>query len=105
MEATADWLLEAKRLRGNDEQFDENILSTNGPKWLAERAIQNNVDFDHLIAEMKLERYANGRYLTAAKGIYYIEQLNTIPLGQDHPLLEEVQKRWFLILDMTLKVC
>lgn len=92
LEATADWLLEAKRLRGNDEQFDANILSVNGPKWLAERAIQKNIDFDHLISDMKLESYASGRYLTAAKGIYYIEQLNTIPLGQDHPLLEEVQK-------------
>ncbi|HBC0002754.1 EH signature domain-containing protein [Vibrio parahaemolyticus] len=92
LEATADWLLEAKRLRGNDEQFDANILSANGPKWLAERAIKNSVDFDHLIADMKLERYANGRYLTVAKGIYYIEQLNTIPLGQEHPILEEVQK-------------
>lgn len=92
LEATAEWLLDAKRRRGNNEQYDANILSTNGPKWLAERAIQKSVDFDHLIAEMKLERYANGRYLTAAKGIYYIEQLNTIPLGQDHPLLEEVQK-------------
>ena len=92
LEATADWLLDAKRLRGNDEQFDANILSADGPKWLAERAIQKNIDFDHLIAEMQLEHYAHGRYLTAAKGIYYIEQLNTIPLGQDHPLLEEIQK-------------
>lgn len=92
LEATAEWLLEAKRLRGNSDQFDTNILSTNGPKWLAETAIRKKIDFDHLISQMKLERYANGRYLTAAKGIYYIEQLNTIPLGQDHPLLEEVQK-------------
>ncbi|EHA1081390.1 transcriptional regulator [Photobacterium damselae] len=92
VQATADWLLDAKRLRGSNEWFDEKLLSLNGPKWIAKQAIENKIDFDRLIADMKLERYANGRYLTAAKGIYYIEQLQSIPLGSAHPLLEEVQK-------------
>ncbi len=92
LETMAYWLLDAKRSRGNEDKFDAKILSAKGPKWLAQSAIEKNIDFDHLILDMKLERYASGRYLTVAKGIYYIEQLKVIPLGQDHSLLEEVQK-------------
>ncbi|OBS97447.1 transcriptional regulator [Vibrio tasmaniensis] len=92
-DATAEWLLEAKQKRGYEGEFDEKLLSSNGPQWLAKQAIERNIDFDHWINELDLQHYANGRYLTTAKGIYYVEQLETIPIGIDHPLLSEVQKK------------
>ncbi|USD66597.1 EH signature domain-containing protein [Vibrio sp. SCSIO 43136] len=92
-EATAEWLLEAKMKRGCTTLNDEKILSTGGPQWIAKQAIKNGKDFDHLLSELGLDRYANGQYMMTAKGIYYVEQLESVPVGSDHPLLHEVQKR------------
>ncbi len=92
LEATAEWLLDSKKKRGYDEEYDAKLLSMNGPQWVAQQAIERGIDFDNWITSIGLSHYSNGRYLTIAKGIYYIEQLRSIPLGDDHPLLAEVQK-------------
>ncbi|MGF1862948.1 EH signature domain-containing protein [Photobacterium profundum] len=91
--ATAKWLFDAKQQRGYQSEHDHKLLSLDGPKWIAKQAIERDIDFDHWLADLGLERYANGRYLTAAKSIYYVEQLKDIPLGFDHPLLQEIQKK------------
>lgn len=91
--ATAEWLFNAKQQRGYQSEHDHKILSLDGPKWIAKQAIERDVDFDHWLVEIGLEHYINGRYLTVAKSIYYVEQLKDIPLGSDHPLLQEIQKK------------
>jgi hypothetical protein len=91
-EAMAKWLLDAKKQRNYLSKYDNRVISIHGPQWVAKQAIDRELDFDHWLVDLGVEHYANGRYLTVAKSIYYVEQLKGIPLGSDHPLLAEVQK-------------
>ncbi|KUI99564.1 EH signature domain-containing protein [Vibrio sp. MEBiC08052] len=90
--ATGAWLLKSMKHRGIVLKHGNEILSANGPQWLANQAIQQNIDFDQLVHALKLDRYSRGKFITLAQSIYYVERLKTITLNQDHELLHEVQK-------------
>jgi hypothetical protein len=90
--ATGLWLLKSMDSRGNSLNNAREILSTEGPKWLAQQAIQQNIDFDQLIHNVKLDRYSDGKFITLAQNIYYVERLKSIVCNRDHDLLHEVQK-------------
>lgn len=90
--ATGAWLLQSMKKRDIKLTHAHEILSENGPKWLAEQAIEQNIDFDQFVHEVRLDRYASGKFITLAQNIYYLERLKTIELNRDHELLHEVQK-------------
>lgn len=90
--ATGSWLLQAMKKRGQFVKNGDKILSADGPKWLALQAIQRDFDFDLIVSEYGLNRYASGKFIQLAQNIYYVERLKTIALNQDHHLLHEVQK-------------
>ncbi|QMV14150.1 EH signature domain-containing protein [Vibrio spartinae] len=90
--ATGAWLHKSMKGRGIELKHGNEILSENGPQWLANQAIQQNIDFDQLVRELKLDRYSSGKFITLAQSIYYVERLKTITLNQGHELLHEVQK-------------
>ncbi|GBU09474.1 transcriptional regulator [Gammaproteobacteria bacterium] len=92
-ELLAKWLLDARPKRNLEQDYDHNILSINGAKWFAQTAIDADCEFDDLSKKLGLDHYLNGRFMLLAKQIYYVEQLNKIPLNQDHSLLKEVQKK------------
>lgn len=88
----ADWLLQAMKKRKMYKTFHSELLSSNGPKWLANQCIVKKRDFVNQVEFLKLDTYAAGRYLTVAKQMYFIEQLKLIPSNKPHDLLLEVQK-------------
>lgn len=92
-DATIDWLISAKSSRGKLTKAEDKLLSLSGPKWLANQAIKNDLEFDQVVSEYGLDEYESGRFITTAQGIYYINQLKNIPLNEAHPLLHEVQRQ------------
>ena len=91
-QAVGRWLLQNLPKRNLKESFHDQLLGADGPKWLAQGAIRTKREFQNQLAHLGLDRYASGRYMTVANNIYYVEQLNSIPVNQPHPLLLEVQK-------------
>ena len=70
----------------------ETIFSLSGPRKIVNRARSASVDLEEVFSRLGIERYAGGRYLLSCRYIYYVEELKNIPLGEDHPLLDEVVK-------------
>ena len=86
------WLIWARGLRNESEKHDRDLISINGPRWLASSAVESQIDFDQQLEELKLHHYSSGRFMTLSKRIYYVEQLFSIPVNKDHVLLNELQK-------------
>jgi len=86
------WLKKARTFRKINKWYDQNLLSPNGPKWLAELAITKQTDFDQIIHDLELDQFQSGQFMESAQRIYYVEQLKNIPVNQPHDLLVEVQK-------------
>ncbi|KFI23091.1 EH signature domain-containing protein [Nitrosococcus oceani] len=93
MVAVENWLRVAKGRRGKLSEEVPAILGGNGPKWLAEDAHRQGVDFDEQVGRVGLDRFRSGRFMTVAKNIYYLDVLRKLEPNQDHPLLDEMQKR------------
>ena len=90
--AIANWLKQAKNTRGEISEFEARILSHDGPKWLAEGAQQNQMEFEERVRQTGLDRYASGRYLEMAKNIYFLQVLQSITPNEPHDILAEMQK-------------
>ena len=88
----SEWLIEARKLRKMEQWYDNKLLSSNGPKWLAELAITKQTDFDQIVHNLELDQFQSGQFMESAQKIYYVEQLKNIPVNQPHDLLIEVQK-------------
>lgn len=86
------WLRQAKETRGELDENTAYILSGAGPKWLAERSHEQQVDFDVQVSRVGLGNYLSGRFLATAKNIYYLETLRTLRPEEAHEILHEVQK-------------
>lgn len=91
--AVESWLRVAKERRGRLSKEVSELLSGNGPKWLAEEAHRQSVDFDEQVGRVGLDYFRSGRFLTVAKNIYYLDVLRGLEPNQAHPLLDESQKR------------
>ncbi|MFK5894924.1 MAG: EH signature domain-containing protein [Pseudomonadota bacterium] len=89
----ASWLLSSLAIKGRLKSFHKELLSANGPKWLAQQCIVNNREFSNQLQYVDLHNYSSGRFLTIAKGIYYVEQLKSIPVNKPHDLLQEIQNK------------
>lgn len=90
--AVSQWLIKARKARNMNQWYDEELLTPNGAKWVAERAILKRKDFDQVSHDLELDQFQSGQFMEAAQRIYYVEQLKHIPLNQPHELLIEVQK-------------
>ncbi len=88
----SQWLIKARKTRKMDQLFDEKLLSSTGAKWVADRAITKEKDFDQIVHELELDQFQSGQFMETAQRIYYVEQLKNIPVNQFHDLLIEVQK-------------
>lgn len=70
----------------------ETIFSLSGPREIVNRARSASIDLEEVFSRLGIEQYAGGRYLLLCRYLYYVEELKNIPLGEDHPLLDEVVK-------------
>lgn len=89
--ALESWLVSSLTKRNQLEQFDTNIFSAEGPKWLANECIQQKREFGNFVSHLGLDKYQSGHFITFAQQIYFVERLKTIPVNKPHPLLEEIQ--------------
>jgi hypothetical protein len=87
------WLVQARKARKLTQWYDQNLISPDGAKWVAEQAITMNKDFYQVIHELELDQYQSGDFMESAQRIYYVEQLKSIAANQPHELLIEVQKK------------
>jgi hypothetical protein len=69
------------------------IFSPSGPKeivsWSREQSLELEESFDRL----GLEAYCNGRYFLVCRYLYYLQELESIPVGTYHQVLDEVSDR------------
>lgn len=90
--AVEKWLIDVKSQRKILTKEKEKLLGGNGPKWLAEKSHLDGVDFDEQSTRLGLDRYQNGRFMTVAKNIYYLEVLRGLKPDELDPILDEMQK-------------
>jgi hypothetical protein len=90
VKALGEWLLKARVVKGQGLPSDSIILAPDGPKRIANDAIANNLTFQKQLDRLSLNTYASGQYLKRSHSIYYVEQLNEIPVNRPHELLDEV---------------
>jgi len=72
--------------------YKENIISANGPAWVAKQAIKNQIDLDVFIEEIGLSSFSNTKFYSLCQNNYYLEQLKTIKPSVNHPVLQEIIK-------------
>ena len=70
----------------------QTIFSLSGPQEIVNGSRSASIDLEENFSRLGIERYAGGRYLLSCRYLYYVEELKNIPLGEDHPLLDEVVK-------------
>ncbi|MFT5700278.1 MAG: hypothetical protein ACI8ZB_003150 [Desulforhopalus sp.] len=87
----ADWLKSAMAAKGLLTENQKQILGSHGPHWLAGQCIKNKREFSNQIRHLNLQNYKAGRFLTIAKQIYFVKQLEGIPVNKPHEILEELQ--------------
>lgn len=91
--AVESWLMKVKDRRRELTGDLKHILGGDGPKWLARESHRQSRDFDEQVGQVRLDRYPSGRFLTLAKNIYYLGVLRGMQPNEDHPILQEVQKK------------
>ncbi len=92
----ANWLCDTKRAlekrTNRNIQIPEKLLNPNGTKWLAIEAIKQRDEFNVIVNQYGLHKYAEGCFMQVAKSHYYIEQLKSVDLNEDNRLFDELKK-------------
>lgn len=68
------------------------LLESNGPGRLVEKCLETGLPLDDFVARLGLEGYMDGRYGEVVRAIYYIKELEKVPVGEDHDVLNEIVK-------------
>ncbi|MGI2116628.1 EH signature domain-containing protein [Shewanella oncorhynchi] len=87
-----DWLCRERKRKGLNLLQEEKVLCADGPTFLAKQAINRGATFEQQINHWKLDGYASGDFLKRAQSVYFVEQLQNIPVNKPHQLLEEISK-------------
>lgn len=91
--AVGQWLCVARANKGLAKGMEEKVLCADGPTFLAKQAIKRETTFEQQVKHWGLEDYASGDFLKRAQSVYFVEQLQNIPVNQPHDLLEEISKK------------
>lgn len=91
--AVGKWLVEARKLAKIDDIYDAFLLNPSGPAWLAKTAIADQTPLHQQIQKCGISNFAAGDFVKRAHDIYYVEQLQQIPVNQEHEILYEVCKK------------
>lgn len=91
-DVVGQWLLRERTRKGQNLVMEEKVLCVDGPTFLAKEAIKRKATFESQVSLWNLDAYASGDFLKIAQSVYFVEQLQNIPVNQPHPLLEEISK-------------
>lgn len=92
VDAVGAWLVNARKSVKSNEASDQFLLNIGGPAWLAKAAIADQMPFQQQLRRCGLSNFASGDFVKRAQYIYYVEQLQQIPVNEDHEILHEVSK-------------
>lgn len=87
-----DWLCKERKRKGLAKGLEEQVLCADGPTFLAKQAIKREATFEQQVKHWGLEQYASGDFVKRAQSVYFVEQLQNIPVNQPHELLEEISR-------------
>ena len=68
------------------------IFSLTGPDYIAKWAIDNNQDLDIASRAQGVQGFQGGQFDLLCRHKYYLETLKVIPVGEHHPILDEILK-------------
>ncbi|HAW19792.1 MAG TPA: hypothetical protein DCX14_06380 [Flavobacteriales bacterium] len=68
----------------------DNLFQTDGPRRVVQQALDLGIDFDNVSRRYGLSGLSDSRYLTLCRYQYYLQTLNELEIGADHPVLAEV---------------
>ncbi|ABK50005.1 conserved hypothetical protein [Shewanella sp. ANA-3] len=91
--AVGAWLSQERQRKGLNKGLEVKIFCSDGPTFFAQQAIKRNINFEAQVHSWGLDAYASGDFIKQAKSIYFVEQLQKIPVNEPHKLLEEVSKQ------------
>ena len=87
-----DWLCKERKRKRLARAKEEQVLCTDGPTFVAKQAIKRGTTFEQQVAYWELNHYASGDFVKRAQSVYFVEQLQNIPVNQPHELLEEISR-------------
>jgi len=68
------------------------LMENNGPASLVEKCLETGLPLDDYVARLGLEGYMDGRFGEVCRAIYYIRELEKVPVGEHHDVLNEIVK-------------
>lgn len=92
-DAIGDWLCKERKRKRLRKGIEEKLLCLEGPIFMAKQAIKREIIFEQQVKYWGLDQYASGDFIKRAQSVYFVEQLQNIPVNQPHELLEEISKQ------------
>lgn len=80
---------------GNFSRLDKNrgiLFTIHGPKNVVSYAKENGLDLDQAIKKLALDGCNEGRFHKVARYHYYLDTIDSLAIGEDHPVLAEICK-------------
>ena len=74
------------------KQHADTLFTRDAPYLVVNGAITEERDLDNHLRSLGLEDYGPSDFVFACRRIYYISQLETLEVGADHKVLEELKK-------------
>jgi hypothetical protein len=68
------------------------VFGVDGPKAVVQKAIADSADLDVVLDRIGLSTHRSSSFVQSCYKHYYIRQLESIPVGSDHPVLSELTK-------------
>lgn len=74
-------------------KFADLLFAADGPVRVVKHAQSQNIDLDGVIDRLGIGGFTTGRFIKLCRYQYYLETLDQIEVGEDHPVLAEVVKK------------
>lgn len=71
-------------------KYHQLLFADNAPEQVVDYAKKKNSDLAEIFVKLGLNGYRNGEFCKQANYIYYLETLNTLPVGKPDPILNEI---------------
>lgn len=68
------------------------LVEDDGPARLVEKCLATGLPLDDFVSRLGLDGYMDGRFGEVSRAIYYIKELQKVPVGKKHDVLNEVIK-------------
>lgn len=68
------------------------LVEHGGPARLVEKCLETGLPLDEFVSRLGLDGYMDGRFGEVSRALYYIEELQKVPVGEKHDVLNEIVK-------------